>query len=428
VVVVCLICPVSLPSEFSLMSLLQAPVTSDGKIQYVALDTNGTDTPSVTISAPAAYKAAPSFKQDPTVKPFTVSVSGISILWLCGTAAMLTLNIVRLAQIRRKLIWATPLRDNIFLADHITTPFVLGIIRPKIYLPSYLSDTERPYIICHEKHHIRRGDHIIKLFAFGALCVHWFNPLVWLAFALASKDMEMSCDEAVMKQVGNDIRADYSLSLLQFSTEKKIISGTPLAFGEGDTKERIKNIMKYRKPTFAMVALALFICIISAACISSDPPVDAKQHGLAEISIDSIDLSASTDVGVELAYESADFIIFYGSIGLFGYDLNKEQITFAVDLIKAVGAEGSIQGSRGTSVKVSADGKTIVVSDYDSVQDVRYKTCYIDIPKLTYTVADYKPLDSVFDRDTAKGYIYPGVKTEQVKYITDEKEWVIFAD
>lgn len=147
---------------------------------------------------------------------------------------------------------------------------------------------------------------------------------------------------------------------------------------------------------------------------------------LSLIAIENIDLSASTEVGVELAYESDDFIIFYGSIGLFGYDLNKKEIIFAVDLMKAVGIEGSIQGSRGTSVEVSTDGKKIIISDYDVERNVRHKTCYIDVPTLTYTISDYKPLDKTFERDSAKGYIYPGVKVGQVKYIIDSKEWIIF--
>ena len=426
-----LLCPISLTSDFSLMSVLQAPITENGRIQYVSFNTDNMDTPSITISAPNLNQTAeqttkPSLEVTPVADAFTFPVSGISTLWICGAAAMFIFNIVQLMRLRRDLIGATPLRENIYLTDHIPTPFVMGLIRPKIYLPSSISDAEQSYILQHEKHHIHRGDHIIKLFAFVAMCVHWFNPLVWIAFVLASKDMEMSCDEAVMKRIDRDIRADYSSSLLQFSTGKKVIIGTPLAFGEGDTKERIENIMNYRKPTFIIVALALIMCIGLTACLSSNPQPDTEQPNLSEIAIENIDLSASTEVGVDLAYESDDFIIFYGNIGLFGYDLNKKEITFAVDFMKAVGIEGSIQGSRGTSVEVSADGKTIVISDYDVEQDVRHKTCYIDIPTLTYTIADYKPLDNVFERDAAKGYIYPGVKVEQVKYMNDNNEWIIF--
>ena len=426
-----LLCPISLTSNISLMNILKAPVAENGRIEYVSFDAVNTDTPSITISSPnlnqtADRPANPSLGEAPTAKTFTLPVSGISALWVCGVSAMLIFNIVQLVRLRRKLIGATPLREGIYVADHIPTPFVMGLIRPKIYLPSSLSDTEQVYIILHEKHHIRRGDNIIKLFAFMAVCVHWFNPLVWIAFVLAGKDMEMSCDEAVMKQIDKDIRADYSSLLLQFSTEKKVIIGTPLAFGEGETKERIKNIMKYKKPTFIIIVLAVIMCIGLTACLSSNPRTEAEDTNLSEISIEKIDLSAPTEVGVDLAYESDGFIIFYGSIGLFGYDLNNKEITFAVDFMKAVGIEGNIQGSRGTSVEVSADGETVIISDYDAEKNIRHKTCYIDIPTLTYTIADYKPMDRVFDRETAKGYIYPGVKTEQVKYIIGSEEYIIF--
>lgn len=426
-----LLCPISLTSDFSLMRIFRVPVSETGRIEYVSFSANNTEAPAIIIPAPninQATEQSPSqpLQETPTANSFALPVSGISIFWICGIAAMLIFNTIQLMRFRRKLIGAPPLRGNIYLVDHIPTPFVMGLIRPKIYLPSSVSDTEQPYIIRHEQYHIHRGDHIMKLVAFVALCVHWLNPLVWIAFIFAGRDMEMSCDEAVMKQVDKDIRADYSSSLLQFATGKNVIIGTPLAFGEGDTKERIRNIMTYRKPTFIIVVLALILCIGLTACLSSNPRSDADQSNLSEIAIKNIDLSANTEVGLVLAYESEDFIVFYGSIGLFGYDLHEKEITFAVDFMKAVGIEGSIQGSRGTSVEVSADGKTIVISDYDVEQDVRHKTCFIDVPTLTYTIEDYEPLDRVFECDAAKGYIYPGVKVEQVKYIIGDSEWILF--
>lgn len=279
-----LLCPISLTSDFSLMSMLQAPITDNGRIEYVAFDT---DTLSITIPSPnrnqtVEQQAKPPLEEAPAADTFTFPMSVVSTIWICGVVVMLVFNIAQLIRLRRKLIGATPLRKNIYLADHIQTPFVMGLIRPKIYLPSSMSDTEQSYIIQHEKHHIHRGDHIIKLFAFVAICVHWFNPLVWLAFALSSKDMEMSCDEAVIKRIDKDIRADYSSSLLHFSTGKKVIIGTPLAFGEGNTKERIENIMKYRKPTFIIVVLALILCVGLTACLSSNPQSDTKQTNLSE--------------------------------------------------------------------------------------------------------------------------------------------------
>lgn len=280
-----LLCPVSLTSQFSLMGLFPAPTTETGRIEYVSLDVPNTERPAITVNVPASdlNQTTDSSVEVMVAGSIDFLVSIVSIVWICGVAVMLIFHLLQLIRLRRKLIGSIPLKDNIYLADYISTPFVMGLIHPKIYLPSAMSETEQSYIIQHEKHHIRRCDHVIKLLAFIAMCIHWFNPLVWLAFALSSKDMEMSCDEAVMKQLGRDIRADYSSSLLQFSTGKRVLIGTPLAFGEGDAKERIENIMKYKKPTIVIVILAVIVCVGLTACLSSNPQSDAEKNHLAAI-------------------------------------------------------------------------------------------------------------------------------------------------
>ena len=192
-------------------------------------------------------------------------------LWPTGAALLAGYSLWSLFCLRRRLSAAVLLRDNIYRAEGIGTPFVLGVVRPKIYLPAGILEAEMPYIIRHEEYHIRRGDHIIKILAFAALCIHWFNPLVWLAFVLAGKDMEMSCDEAVLKQMGGDIRADYSQSLLALATGRRRFAATPLAFGEGDPKGRIKNVLKWKKPKVWVSALALSICIVGICACAVDP-------------------------------------------------------------------------------------------------------------------------------------------------------------
>lgn len=180
-------------------------------------------------------------------------------------------GIVSYIRLRRKLSVVVPLRDNIFIADDIKSPFVVGLFRPKIYLPCNLGDKEQEYIILHEQHHIKRLDHVMKALAFLALAIHWFNPLVWVAFILASKDMEMSCDEAVIRKIGGDVRADYSASLLTLATGRRIIAGTPLAFGEGDTKGRINNLSKWKKPAVWVVLVAVVACVVLAVCLLTNP-------------------------------------------------------------------------------------------------------------------------------------------------------------
>lgn len=207
-----------------------------------------------------------------------------SYVWLAGTGIMITYSVIQYVRLRLKLIGAMAYRGNVYRADYIDTPFVMGILSPKIYLPSDVPTNERKYIIAHERHHIRRCDHIIKLLAYFALCIHWFNPLVWAAFILAGKDMEMSCDEAVIRKMGSQIRADYSASLLRLATHKKIIAGMPLAFGEGDTKGRVMNMAKWKKPKlwvsivcFVLCGIILVACAVNPKTVASSADKNSKE-------------------------------------------------------------------------------------------------------------------------------------------------------
>lgn len=205
----------------------------------------------------------------PSAPPQTLSWSAVlGCVWLAGAAVMLVHSAVSLSRLKRRLRTAVSLGGNLYEAD-IETPFVLGIVRPKIYLPANLSEAERTYIILHERLHIRCADHIGKLLAFASLTIHWFNPLVWLAFSLAGQDMEMRCDELVMARTGGSVRADYAQSLLNLSSGRRRFAATPLAFGEGTPKARIKNILKWKKPAvIAGVAAAIVVVglIIVLAC------------------------------------------------------------------------------------------------------------------------------------------------------------------
>jgi len=199
-------------------------------------------------------------------------------VWVIGIAAMLAYSGLSYWKIRKKVQIAVPLRDNILIADDIQSPFVIGFIKPKIYLPCTLGEREQAYIILHEQHHIRRFDHVIKALAFLALTIYWFNPLVWIAFVLACKDMEMSCDEAVIRKLGSGVRADYSASLLTLATGHRIIAGTPLAFGEGDTKGRIRNLAKWKKPAIWVLVLTIILCLILGVCLLTDRVSRHNQH------------------------------------------------------------------------------------------------------------------------------------------------------
>lgn len=261
-----LVCPMSFESLWSLLPVQSNPISSD--IVYAQ---NPQIYTGLTALDNALNPLLPAGTPYATTNPLQIWLFGGKILWIVGIVIIGIYSIFSLVGLHRKLIGAVRIHDNIFLADHIATPFVIGLLRPKIYLPSSLTDKEQAYIILHEQTHIRRLDHLVKIAAFAALAIHWFNPLVWMAFILAVKDMEMSCDEAVMQKMGGDIRAEYSASLLSLATGKKILAGAPLAFGEGDTKSRIKNVLNYKKPSFWVAVLAFILVIALGAILLMNP-------------------------------------------------------------------------------------------------------------------------------------------------------------
>ncbi len=276
-----LLCPVSLPAPVSVLEVVQPEVTVQNgfatQVHYLPAPPSQPVAEVTPVSpAPAAPKpAAPS-----------LSAKDIAVwVWAAGAAAMMGLSVYQYLRLKRTLRRAVPLQGNVYLTGSIPTPFVLGIFQPKIYLPTGVTMAERPYILAHERCHIRRCDHILKLLAYGALCLHWFNPLVWVAFLLAGKDMEMSCDEAVIRQMGPGIRADYAAALLRLSTGKPILAPSPLAFGEGNTKGRIIHMSQWKKPKIWVSVLSVLVCIaILTACAvnpQTDKPVETPSESTA---------------------------------------------------------------------------------------------------------------------------------------------------
>ncbi|HBR01572.1 MAG TPA: hypothetical protein DD738_03080 [Ruminiclostridium sp.] len=251
-----LVCPFSFESVYSLLPTKANPISQD----IVYMQTPKIDT-GVTVINNAVNSVLPSATPYASVNPLQIWIFIGNFIWLLGIAVLLVYSLVTLLQLKKRLQSSTLYKDNIFLSDRIDTAFVMGVFRPQIYLPGNLNDTERDYILLHEQTHIKRLDHMVKLISFLVLCVHWFNPLVWVAFFVSGKDMEMSCDEAVIKQLGNDVKKNYSSSLLTLATGRRIVGGTPLAFGEGDTKARIKNVLNYKKSAFWVVIFA-FISVV----------------------------------------------------------------------------------------------------------------------------------------------------------------------
>lgn len=278
-----LLCPFSLESAWSLLPAdpqpLSQTVWSAPLPESDAPLSSGEGIPSdpvgITPSAPIPSTPAAT----PEVSPMQTLLTAGRDLWLAGMAALLLYSIISLFQLRQKLKNAVPDGDHIYLVSGLESPFVIGLLRPRIYLPARLAPSAKRYILLHEQTHIRRLDHIVKLIGFLALCIHWFNPLVWMAFFLSSKDMEMSCDESVIKRLGSEAKQEYSSTLLALATGRWIVGGTPLAFGEGDTRSRIKNVLHYKKPAFWVTLLALLLVAAIGIGLAVNPQeTDTSSH------------------------------------------------------------------------------------------------------------------------------------------------------
>lgn len=235
-------------------------------------------TPSVQTGVPAlnsvinpviASSLAPA--PDASANPLQIWIPILSMIWGIGAAALLMYTAVSYWRLRCNVSEAVILRDNIFQSENVDSPFVLGVIRPKIYLPYKLDGQDLGHVVAHEQAHIRRRDHWWKPLGFLLLTIHWFNPLMWLAYMLLCRDIELACDEKVIKSLDNGQRADYTQTLVACGVSRPMIAACPLAFGEVGVKERVKSVMNYKKPAFWIIVLAVIACAAVAVCFLTNP-------------------------------------------------------------------------------------------------------------------------------------------------------------
>ena len=197
-------------------------------------------------------------------------------LWLAGVILLLLYALVSYLRLRRRVSTATLLRENIRQSEWVDTPFVLGLLRPVIYLPYRLEERDLPYVIAHEQAHIRRGDHWWKALGFLLLSVYWFHPLLWVAYALLCRDIEGACDEKVIRELEQEDRRGYAAALFRCGVRRRTVAACPLAFGEVGVKARVKAVMGYRRPGRWLVAAALVACVVAAVCFLTDPPASRR--------------------------------------------------------------------------------------------------------------------------------------------------------
>ena len=273
-----LMLPFSIESALSLIP--SAETVSPAVVQF---DPAPTITSGVSVIDNAVNPAlSEHFAAAPTasVNPLYVWTEIAGWVWLIGLGAMLLYALVSYLRLRRRVSVSLCVRENIYLCDAISSPFILGVVKPHIYLPSGLDEVQRQNVLSHEQAHLARRDHWWKPLGFALLAVYWFNPVLWLAYALLCRDIELACDERVIRTMDESAVKTYSTVLLACSMPRKAVITCPLAFGEVGVKERVKNALHYKKPAFWVVAASVTVCIVVAVCFLTNPPTDTDAAGL----------------------------------------------------------------------------------------------------------------------------------------------------
>ena len=249
-----------------------------------------------------------------SVNPLYVWTYLAGWVWLIGLGAMLLYALASYLRLRRRVSVSLPIQDHIYLCDAISSPFILGVVKPRIYLPSTLDEIQQQNALAHEHAHLARHDHWWKPLGFALLAVYWFNPVLWLAYALLCRDIELACDERVIRTMDESAVKTYSTVLLACSMPRKAVITCPLAFGEVGVKERVKNALHYKKPAFWVVAASVAVCVVVAVCFLTNPPTDTDAAGLVGFHREQVTYADVTDESgaqpssVQLTAEETDAV------------------------------------------------------------------------------------------------------------------------
>ena len=272
IVAVRLICPLSFESA---LSLIPSSETIPLDIEMAAKPTIDSGVPAInSVVNPVLSSFAPPQHVLTSANPLQIWIPILNIIWLIGVGALLLYTAVSYWRLCRKVDTAVRYKGNIFQSENVSSPFVLGIIKPRIYLPFNMNGQDLEHVVAHEQAHIRRKDHWWKPLGFLLLTIHWFNPLMWLAYVLLCRDIELACDEKVIKGLSNEQRADYTQALVACSVNRRMIAACPLTFGEVGVKERVKSVMNYKKPAFWVIIIAVIVCVGVAVCFLTNPKQD----------------------------------------------------------------------------------------------------------------------------------------------------------
>ena len=307
-----LVLPFSVESALSLIP--SAETVSPAAVQF---DPAPTITSGVSVIDNAVNPSlSEHFSAVPTasVNPLYVWTEIAGWVWLIGLGAMLLYALVSYLRLRRRVSVSLCVRENIYLCDAISSPFILGVVKPRIYLPSGLDEVQRQNVLSHERAHLARRDHWWKPLGFALLAVYWFNPVLWLAYALLCRDIELACDERVIRTMDESAVKTYSTVLLACSIPRKAVITCPLAFGEVGVKERVRNALRYKKPAFWVVAASVAVCVVVAVCFLTNPPTDTDAAGLVGFHREQVTYADVTDESgaqpsnVQLTAEETDAV------------------------------------------------------------------------------------------------------------------------
>lgn len=269
IVAVRLVCPFSFESAFSLIP--SAETVNPAVVQCMQEPFIDSGIPAVNGVVNRAVSETFAPETGASANPLYIWGFAGGIVWAFGLAVMLGYAFVSCLRIRARVREAVPLRDNIWICDSVGSPFILGIVRPRIYLSSGMEAEQQRYVLAHEQAHLKRKDHFWKPFGYVLLAVYWFHPLMWAAYILLCRDIEFACDEKAVRDMNPDGKKAYCRALLSCSMPGKMKVSYPLAFGEGRIKERVKNVLHYRKPALWAVIAAAGVCVVTAVCFLTDP-------------------------------------------------------------------------------------------------------------------------------------------------------------
>ena len=314
-----LLVPLSVESEISVIPSTQIVPPEIVYVEEPQIH-SGIQVANTLINPVIAETMAP--KPEASVNPMQIAVTVASTVWVVGMIAMAVYALLSYLRIRLKVRASIPLQKRVRICDNINSPFILGVFRPRIYLPSNLTEEQKKHVIAHEEAHLKRKDHWWKPLGFALLTVYWFHPLLWVAYILLCRDIELACDEKVIKHMETDEKTSYSESLLACSMPRRMIAACPLAFGEVGVKKRIKEILHYKKPALWLTILAIVICVVCTGCLLTNPLEKTQESTQAPI----YDTSPNSDYSLGKKIYCDDSVKNTNIVFPAYYDLENDQL------------------------------------------------------------------------------------------------------